>query len=101
MDIPTAGPPISCKPYPIPLKYQKCLHEEIGLFENAGCISKHLSPWAAPVIIVPKKLYPLNPQQQQLHLLLDYRSLNKSINTAHNGNSVISHYPLPNITDLV
>ena len=28
-------------------------------------------------------------------------SLNKSINAAHNGNCLISYYPLPNITDLL
>ena len=40
MDIQTAGPPIACKPYPIPLKYQKFIDEEIGVLENAGCISE-------------------------------------------------------------
>ena len=58
-------------------------------------------PWAAPVIILPKKPDPTNPCKQQLHLVLDYTSLNGSINAAHNGNSVISYYLLPNITDLL
>ena len=44
---------------------------------------------------------PLNPHKQQLCLVLDCRSLNKSVNVAHNGNSVISYYPIPNITDLL
>ena len=69
--------------------------------KNAGCISKSLSLWAVPVIIVPKKTDPLNPQKQHLHFMLDYWSLNESINAAHNDNSVISYSPLPNITDLV
>ena len=94
MDIPTAGPPIACKPYTISLKYQKFVNEKIRLLENAGWISKSLSLWAAPVIIVPKKP---DPQKQQLHLVLDYQS----INTAQNGNSVISYHPLPNIRDLL
>ena len=29
MDIPTTGPSIACKPYPILLKYQKFIDEEI------------------------------------------------------------------------
>ena len=62
---------------------------------------KSLSQWAAPVIIVPKKPGPLNPQKQQLHLVLDYQLLSKSVDTAYNGNSVISYYPLPNIRDLL
>ena len=43
MDIPTTEPPTRWKPYPIPLKYQKFIGEEIWLLENAGCISKTLS----------------------------------------------------------
>ena len=41
-------------------------------------------------MIVPNKPDPLNPHKQQFHLVLDYRSLNKEINTAHNDNSDIS-----------
>ena len=55
MDIPTAIPPIAHKPHTILLKYQKFFDEEIKLLENAGSLSKCLRPWAAPVIIVPKK----------------------------------------------
>ena len=101
MDIPTAGLPIACKPYQIPLKYQRLVNEKIRLLGNAGCMFLSLSPWTAPVIIVPKRPDPLIPQKQKLHLVRDYRSLNKSINGAHSGNSVISYYPLPNIMDLL
>ena len=81
--------------------YQKFIDEEIMLLEILGCISKSLSPGVTPVIIVPKNQDPLNPQKQQLYLVSDHWSLNKSINTVHNCNSVISYYPLPNITDLL
>ena len=40
IDISTAGLPIACKLYLIPLKYQKFTDKEIRLFENAECISK-------------------------------------------------------------
>ena len=53
MDIPTVEQPIACKLYPIPLKYQKFVNGEMRLLENAGCICKSLSPWAASVIIEP------------------------------------------------
>ena len=99
MDIQTMGPPIVHKPYPIPLKYQKFTDEEIRLLENSGCISKSLSLWATPVIIVPKRPDPLNPQKQTASLSV--RSLKGLINTAHNGNRVISYCSLPNITDLL
>ena len=54
MDIPTTGPFIACKPYLTPLKDQKSVDEEIQFLEETGCISKSLSPWAAPVIVLPK-----------------------------------------------
>ena len=101
MDIPTAGLPIAHKLCPILLKYQKLIDFEIKLIENADYISKSLSPWATPVIIVPKKPDPLNPYKQWLCLLLDYSSLNKPINAAHNGNNITYYYPLPNIRDLL
>ena len=59
--IPTMGLPIACKPYPLQLKYQKFIDEEIGLLENAGCISKSLSLWPILGLIVPTKPDPLNP----------------------------------------
>ena len=77
------------------------MDEEIRLLENVGCISKSLSPWAAHFITVAKKPDPLNPQKQWLCLVLDYWSLSKSIKAVHNGNSIISYYSLPNITDLL
>ena len=101
MDVPTTGPPITSKLYPITLKYQKLTDEEIWLLESSGSISKSLSPWATQVVIIPKKPDPLNPEKQQLHLVLDYSLLNKSLNAAHNGNNVISYYPLPNFTHLL
>ena len=55
LDILVTGLSIACKQYPFPLKYQKIIDGEIWLLEDAGCISNILSPWAAPVIIVPPK----------------------------------------------
>ena len=57
--------------------------------ESADCIPKSLRPLATPVIILPKKLYPSHPKNQQLHLVLDYCLLNKSINAAYSGKRVI------------
>ena len=39
MDILIIGPPIACKQYPVPLKYQKFVDEDIWLLKNVGCIS--------------------------------------------------------------
>ena len=53
------------------------------------------------MIVVHKKPDPLHPDKQQLHLVLDYWLLNRSIDTMHNGNKVISYYSLLNITGLL
>ena len=79
----------------------KFIDEEICLLEDAGCICGGLSPWAAPVIKLPKKPDPLHAKKQQLHLALNYHLLNMSIDAVCNGNNSISYYPLPNITDLL
>ena len=34
-------------------------------------------------------------------MVLDYRKQNKSTNSAHNNNKIVSYYPLPNISDLL
>ena len=77
IDIPTKGPPIAWRPYPILLKYQKLVEEEIKLLEEAGCISKSLSCWAAFIVIVPTKSDPNQPNKPLFQMVLDYRKLNK------------------------
>ena len=54
MDLLTTGPPVSTKPYTIPLKYKAFIDEEIKLLEDARCISKSLSNWASPICIMKK-----------------------------------------------
>ena len=61
MDIPMTGPPVTHKPYPIPLKYQKFVTDKIQLLGKADHISKSLSLWTAPVIIGLKKARSLKP----------------------------------------
>ena len=49
-----------------------------------------------------KETRPINSSKaKQLHLVSDDQSLYKSISAEHNENSVISYYPLLNITDLL
>ena len=103
MDLPTTGPPVSTKPYTIPLKYKSFIDDEIKLLEDAGCISKSLSDWASPICIVKKKPHPSQPHKPQLHMCIDYRKVNQSLVTAHNNNNgkVVSTFPLPKIQELL
>ena len=38
MDLPPTGPPVSTKPYTIPLKYKSFINDEINLLKDAACI---------------------------------------------------------------
>ena len=85
IDLPTTGPPVSTKPYTIPLKYKSFVDEEIKLLENDGCISKSLSDWTSPICIMKKKPDPSHPHKPQLHMCIDYRKVNQSLVTVHNN----------------
>ena len=67
MDLPTTGPPVSTKPYTIPLKHKSFVDDEIKLLEDAGCISQLLSDWASPICIIKKKPDPSEPHKPRLH----------------------------------
>ena len=64
MDIDTGdSPPIASKPYTLALKHFDWVKKEITTLEHAGIITKRISPWASPVVIVPKKSAPREPPQ--------------------------------------
>ena len=95
MDIPTTGPPVSTKPYTIPLKYKAFINEEIKLLEDASCISKSFSDWASPIWIVKKTPDQSQPDKPQLHMCIDYRKVNQSLITDLNNSNgkVVSTSP--------
>ena len=96
----TEGNPVFVKQYTIPLKYQNFIDVETKRLEEAGLISRSLSNWSAPCIVVPKKQDPDNPREVQLRMVIDYRQLNKRIITSRapdrNGKvgKVVSNYPI-------
>ena len=112
LDIPTEGPCISCQPYSIPLKYRDFMDEETQQLEDAGIISRSMSDWASPILVVPKKPTPQdtkspNKKQYNLRLCIDYRKLNSQIIMARQAKSngtlgkVVASYPLPTIDTLL
>ena len=66
--------PVAQSPYTLPLKHYEWVHKEIETLEKAGVIVKSLSPWASPVIVVPKKSTPDEPPHRRL--VIDYRKIN-------------------------
>ena len=56
------------KPYTLPLKHYEWVQREIETLEQAGIIERSISPWASPVVIVPKKSAPgETPQMKNVH----------------------------------
>ena len=102
MDIDTGdSPPITSKPYTLALKHFDWVKKEITTLECAGIITKSISPWASPVVIVPKKSAPREPPQRRM--CVDFRKLNKQLPEVHNmsgGKGCISLVPLPKIDEL-
>ncbi len=68
------------------LKRKKFIKEEIKRIEKEGIISKSLSSWTSPVVIVIKK-------DESLRYCVDYRKLNKITKT--------DTHPLLRIDDLL
>ena len=60
------GSPVFMKQYNIPLRYQNFINDETKRLEKAGLISRSLSNWSAPCMVVPKKQDPGNPHEVQL-----------------------------------
>ena len=67
MDIDTGDiPPVSSRPYTLALKHHRWVQEEIETLKRAGVITKSMSPWASPIIMVPKKSQPGEPPQKEI-----------------------------------
>ena len=102
MEIDTGNhPPIASKPYTLPLKHYNWVQKEIETLERAGIIERSISPWASPIVIVPKKSAPGKPPRRRM--CVDYRKINKlqpEVTKADGGKGCISLIPLPKIDEL-
>ena len=66
--------PITQKPYTLPLKHAEWVQKELEILEKAGVIVKSVSPWASPIVVVPKRTAPEEPSKWRL--CVDYRAIN-------------------------
>ena len=103
MDIPTGdNPPVSQRPYTLALKHIQWVQEEIETLERAGVIAKSISPWASPIVIVPKKTAPGEPPRRRMRV--DYRMLNQllpKVDKAHSkAKGILTLVPLPKIDEI-
>ena len=93
--------PVAQSPYTLPLKHYEWVRKEIETLEKAGVIFKSLSPWASPVIVVPKKSAPDEPPCRRL--VTDYRKINllqEHIKRVDKSTGCLSLYPLPKMDEM-
>ena len=53
--------PITQNPIPFLLKHTELVQRELEILEKAGVIVRSVSPWASPIIVVPKRTAPGEP----------------------------------------
>ena len=49
-------PPITQKPYALPLGHAGWVQRELEVLEGAGVVVRSVSPWAGPVVVGPKRI---------------------------------------------
>ena len=103
MEIKTGDSPLVCqRSYNLPLKHIDWVQNELDTLERAGVITRSVSPWASPIVIIPKRTAPGEPPKKRL--CVDYRVINSSlpkVNKAHSkAKGVLTLVPLPNIDEI-
>ena len=75
MEIDTSdSPPITQRPYTLPLKHATWVQKGLEILEKAGVIVRSVSPWASPIVVVPKRTALGEPPKRRL--CVDYRAVN-------------------------
>ena len=96
------SPPVCQRPYNLPLKYVDWVQKELDTLEKAGVITRSVSPWASPIVIVPKRTAPGKPPKKRL--CVDYRVINSlipKVNKAHSkAKGVLMLVPLAKIDEI-
>ena len=95
-------PLITQRPYSLALKHVEWVQEEIEKLEQDGVITRSMSPWASPIVIVPKKTAPGEPPHRRM--CVDYRMVNSlapPVVKAHSkAKGVLTFVPLPKIDEI-
>ena len=68
--------PVASKPYLLHLKHHKFIKEELTNLLEAGLIEQSLSPYAAPIMVVPHKTPAGSSLTETKRLAIDYQELN-------------------------
>ena len=83
------------------MKHYEWVQKEIESLECTGIITKSRSPWASPIVIVPKKSSPGEPPKRKL--CADFRKVNElqqQVITEGKSKGQISIHPLLKIDEM-
>ena len=83
------------------MKHYEWVQREIESLERAGVITKSMSKWASPIVIVPKNSAP--GESPKRRLCVDFRKVNElqqEVITAGKIKGQISIHPLPKIDEM-
>ena len=93
---------ITQKPYTLPLKHTEWVQRELEILEKAGVIVRSVSPWASPIVVVPKTTAPGEPPKQRL--CVDFRTINSLLPLVKKAFSkakgILTLVPLPKIDEI-
>lgn len=78
--------PVRKKAYPVPMSKQQFIDDEVASMIARGIVRPSTSPWAAPVVLVPKK-------DGRMRFCVDYRALNAKTH--------LDGFPMPQIQDIL
>ena len=96
------SPPITQKPYTLPLKHAKWVQKELEILEKVGVIVRSVSPWASSIVIIPKRTAPGEPPKRRL--CVDYQAINSLLPPVKKAFSkakgILTLVPLPKIDEI-
>ena len=94
--------PITQKPYTLPLKHTTWVQRELEILEKASVIVRSVSPWASPIVKVPKRTAPGEPPKRRL--CVDYGAQNSLLPPVKmafsKAKGVLTLVPLPKIDEI-
>ena len=89
-------------PIPFLSKHTASVQRELEILEKAGVIVRSVSPWANPIVVVPKRTAPGEPPKWRL--CVDYRALNSLLPPVKKAFSrakgILTLVPLPKIDEI-
>ena len=93
---------ITQKSYTLPLNHTTWVQRELEILEKASVIVRSVSPWASPIVVVPKRTAPGEPPKRRL--CVDYQALNSLLPPVKKAFSkakgVLTIVPLPKIDEI-